>query len=466
MAAKHIRGTAASRLSAHNASSSRGLGRQQIFSYPLSKTRVTAARVQPGSPGRPAPTSAWIISDTIESPIINVGRLNAKFATRNTGRYVPTPKELASADVTLIVGALSDGDRAAEIAGAANVALEQGATVVFLYRVRPGQVDESALAQLCPDLKFDGGYGMRSTVEAINAFREYATVYGRSEGGFEGIPEGAEILCRTWIEDPEDLLPTGVLVRRGAGHLYVLPAHTADNDADLIHALVPAVLEHRAGSVDRDPAFLLDLPLPGEKEVRANLDAAREATEAVERELQLLTAHKESLGFLHENALKRAVMTELAFVLEGSDLDVRDVEEQFVEDFEIADREAGTRVALCESKAAGGGVALGHINQVNNHRTERFEASVDDLPGLLVVNAFRNDDSLDRRGLPVLDRQIRHARRMNVLVLRTWDLCHLAARKLAGHSDSRLLAELIRTGGGGWLEVGSVDEEPVLHDGD
>lgn len=115
-------------------------------------------------------------------------------------------------------------------------------------------------------------------------------------------------------------------------------------------------------------------------------------------------------------------------------------------------KQDGSRAALGESKAAGGGVTLTHVNQFNSHRTEIFDAAPDELPGLLVVNQFRNDDNMGRRELAVDQRVIRHAVRMNVLILRTLDLYTLVARRLAGADDSREL-QLALESGGGWLEA-------------
>ncbi|MDP8929567.1 MAG: hypothetical protein M3O70_13600 [Actinomycetota bacterium] len=105
-------------------------------------------------------------------------------------------------------------------------------------------------------------------------------------------------------------------------------------------------------------------------------------------------------------------------------------------------------------------MTLGHVNQINSHRSELFDAAADELPGLLIVNTFRNDEVLERRRRePVNERVVRQARRMNVLVLRSWDLYRLVARRLGGEDDTETVIAAL-AGGGGWVEV---TDETVLH---
>jgi hypothetical protein len=57
-----------------------------------------------------------------------------------------------------------------------------------------------------------------------------------------------------------------------------------------------------------------------------------------------------------------------------------------------------------------------------------------------------------RRAERVHRNTIRYARQLNVLILRSWDLYSLVARRLAGNDDAEELAKCL-VAGGGWLEV-------------
>jgi hypothetical protein len=214
----------------------------------------------------------------------------------------------------------------------------------------------------------------------------------------------------------------------------------------MLERLAQAVVEHREGRLVAVPPFFEELRLPDEEKVVQGIVAARRELERLEDQRAALTKHKHLIGHFAADQLEKLVVEEMNPVLSGSGVQAR-----AVEDFELVDA-AGTRKALAESKGVGGGVAPGHVDQVNNHLSKGFDASADELPGLLVVNAFRNDDTLDRRRESVNERIVRHARRMNVLVLRTWDLYQLVVQRLAGHDDgAEILGALL--GGGGWLEV-------------
>lgn len=138
-------------------------------------------------------------------------------------------------------------------------------------------------------------------------------------------------------------------------------------------------------------------------------------------------------------------------MLDGSGTTARPIEERYEEDFEILRRD--DRVAIAEAKGVNRGVSLQDVNQVNQHRTEIVDASAEELPGLLVVNAFRSDDGIERRRTEIHDRIRRHAVRMNVCVLRSVDLYALLERRLGGADDAEEIAKVILKGGGGWLKV-------------
>jgi hypothetical protein len=284
------------------------------------------------------------------------------------------------------------------------------------------------------------------------AFHEYLTIHGQTDLQLYNLPSGVEVLAHAVVSiEPYKAEPTAVRFGFARGSLYVLPYQPSASPWVLLERLVGAVLEHQEGVHLTVPSFFQELWVPGEEEVLQGIAAARERLERLEGQRAGFTRHKHLVGHFSGEQLERLVIEELNLVLPGTAIQARDVEERYVEDFELVDA-ADTRKALGESKAAGGGVALGHVDQVNSHRSELFDATADELPGLLVVNTFRNDDVADRRREAVNERVVRHARRMNVLVLRSWDLYQLTVRRLGGQDDGTdILGALL--GGGGWLEV-------------
>jgi hypothetical protein len=148
-------------------------------------------------------------------------------------------------------------------------------------------------------------------------------------------------------------------------------------------------------------------------------------------------------------ALETLIIDALSVVLEGSGYMAEDREDVGAEDFLIVGPEGD--FALAESKGIGSHVRREHVNQVDNHRSAAGR-DVDEFPGLLVVNIFRNTAGMGERLLPASDEVVRQADRQNVLILRGVDLYYLVSRKLAGEDAA---GELIGALGahGGWLEV-------------
>jgi hypothetical protein len=370
---------------------------------------------------------------------------------------VLSPDEFAAADLVVFIGPMRDIQRSLQLAGVLKLALEAGATFAFLYNARFEEIDQRFIYELVPELA-----SRRITGDSIRlvapkpaphpAFRTYITVHGQNDLHFYQRPDGTEVLAYTMASLPPQLQvsPTAVRIGIAAGSLYILPYHAPTDRQQMLERLVEAVIDHREGRLVAVPPFFEELRLPGEEKVVEDIAAARDGLERLEGQRAGLTKHKHLVGHFSGEQLEQLVIEEMNFVLSGSGMQARDVT-GFAEDFELVDA-AGIRKALAESKGVGGGVALPHVNQVNDHRTEGFDATADELPGLLVVNAFRNDDTLDRRQESVHERIVRHARRMNVLVLRSWDLYQLVVRRLADHDDRAEILDAL-LGGGGWLEV-------------
>jgi hypothetical protein len=379
---------------------------------------------------------------------------------------VPTPDELANVDVAIVHGPLTNEHRALELAGAISLALERGATIVFGYAPpQLTEVDQKVLIHFVGSFQPVPFQSLRPAARSPMphpAFREYVTLHGQTQLGFRDLPDGAEPLAHALeTSEPCVTLPCAFAYSVAAGLVYVVGCHTAGTERQMTLRLVEAVTAHAEGSLARTPAFFDEIRLPGEPDLIDQIAATEVELADLRNRKDDLTRHKTLVGHLRDQALEAVVIDELNVVLDGSGWRAEDIEERYGEDFRLMND--GLEAAIGESKAAAGSVTAMHVAKVNGHRAERVDAGedVENLPGLLVVNVFRNDDALGRRRDDRVDSKVvRSARRSNVLVLRTWDLYELVARRLSGGDDS---AELIRaiTDGGGWLEV--TPEGPTLH---
>ena len=385
---------------------------------------------------------------------------------------VPSRENLDNADLVFVLGALRSGDQAIGAGGRLKLALEDGATVVYCYAARVSDVDRLLLDQLLPGQT--EGRQLTGRVAAVAddqslqpTFRTYFVEHGHTDYGFTTLSGEAEILAQAVVEGT-GIFPTAFAARVGRGVLYVLPLHSVTGLAEPLEELVTAVAAHRDASVASVPSFLDELHLPGEQDLVAEIARAEVDIAALYERRASLGRHKLLLSHVSNSSFAHLVIEELNFVLNGSGFEARDTIEQFIEDFEVV---GGDVRVIAEAKALKRNVGFGNVDQLHWHRA-RLVASVSDdesddepgelptdVPGLLIANVFRNDDDLARRSISAVHNDVaRYGRQMNVLILRSWDLYSLVARRIAGKGkeDAKALAKHLQ-GGGGWLEV-SEDE--------
>lgn len=124
--------------------------------------------------------------------------------------------------------------------------------------------------------------------------------------------------------------------------------------------------------------------------------------------------------------------------------------DNFREDISILDAN-GQLAVLGEIKGKSGGVKREYINQADSHR-ERAKLP-EDFPTLLIINTHtRNTRTLQEKDKEIPSEQVKHAVKMNVLVLRTLDLLNLLALVQKGRVTTADILELLRSNVG-WLRI-------------
>lgn len=367
----------------------------------------------------------------------------------NIAEGVPEPTRLAGVDYVLAVSPFPQLSLASELGGALRLFAESGSTVVFLY---PGQlegVDQALFDQLLPN-----NPGLRSFIPPAPApalepaFGDYLTAYGRSGVYLAALPE--------------DTAPLGGKQNRVAafsqpadtGSIYVLPYFVGDFTASynaVVGSLLRAIEAHRSGSDDALPQYVDDLLLPGENEALERAAELRTETQKADAEASRFRSFRHLLGSASGSALEALIIEALNLVLEGTDATAEDREDTGAEDFWLVGPDGD--IALAEAKGIGGHIRRQNVNQVDDHR-DQHDLEPEEMPGLLVVNVFRNTDGDDasQRSLPVSPDVVDHSRRNNVLVLRTRDLFYLLHRRLEGNRVGQEFLDALK-GGGGWLEA-------------
>lgn len=362
---------------------------------------------------------------------------------------LPDVSDVKEADLLLVVGPVNGPDRAGELGGIARLAAENGCNVVFAYAGRPGGADWRFIQALA-DI---GGTDLPSVLpceSSLPHWHEYFTLYGRSGWVFD--PEGSDPLL-VIATDRRSNRPSAVELGVGKGRLLLVPYHFTGSPEPALERLLSTLREHVVGNTRDIPAFLDVLRLPGEDDLLQRIRVHEEELDTMRRDASDLARFRLMVGRLSGQELENLAIGALNEVLRSTPAQAEDRVDLNVEDFWItAVGDNSREIALGEVKGIGSNVRRENVNQVDNSRSV-LDRTVEDLPGLLIVNTFRNDDHLDRKTLPISEDVVRHCVRQNVLTLRTWDLFHLLALGRSDQTVGEKFLEHLVSGGGGWLEV-------------
>jgi hypothetical protein len=369
-----------------------------------------------------------------------------KLAHWDIAEGIPEPARLAGLDNVVAVGPFPSNPQASELGGALRLFADSGTTVAFLY---PGNVegpDKVLFDQLLPDNPGLGHFAPPAPAPALEpVFNEYLTAYGRSGTYLASLTEttaplgGAPDRVAAFVQIDDH------------GSIYVLPYFVGDFTASynaVIGSVLRAIAGHGSGSDDALPQYVEGLLLPGEEEVLKRVATLQTKTEEAEVEAARLRNFRHLLGNASGSVLEALIIEALNLVLEDTDLTAEDREDVGAEDFWLVDRDGD--IALAEAKGIGGHVRRQNVNQVDDHR-DQYDLKPEEMPGLLVINVFRNTDGADaeQRSLPVSPDVVAHARRNNVLILRTRDLFFLLHQRLGGASVGQVLVGCLKSGAAG-----------------
>lgn len=126
--------------------------------------------------------------------------------------------------------------------------------------------------------------------------------------------------------------------------------------------------------------------------------------------------------------------------------------DQLREDAKIVDRD-GNVSGLIEVKGTKKGIRREDVNQVDSHRERNSLDSA--VPGLLIINNEMSINGVESRSkTKVAEDQIRRAKLLNVLIIRTIDLLFLMRHLEEDNERSSKFLNLV-SGGGGWLRADS-----------
>ncbi len=278
------------------------------------------------------------------------------------------------------------------------------------------------------------GTGM--VVSKRDEFGPYIKRWGIARTYFE-LDDGGRVLAKAG--------DAVVGFERGA-RLFVLPFDSSTNSVEesraIAQSLASAVIDYRRKVLVELPAWVSEFQFFGEQKLRDELSVLQE------REIQVTSGLRswEERKIIIVNS-GTALKDALVEILKNFFMAQVDPLDEGREDFKILAAE--TVVAVGEAKGTNAGIKREHVNQVDSHR-ERLGLT-DVVPGLLLINNQMDVSGITRRqATQVSPEQVRHARRMNILIVRTIDLLYLMRHLEDDAGRGAKLLALIR-GGGGWL---------------
>ena len=182
--------------------------------------------------------------------------------------------------------------------------------------------------------------------------------------------------------------------------------------------------------------FFEEMPLVSKQE------KLQKEIDKIEKSLEKYLKLKEVLWF-RDDELVKVVMS--FFKQMGIETRRDEINE---EDFWIVERNKET--VIVEVKGLDKNLKREHISKLDEHRSAREKP--DDFPALLVVNSFNKARSLKEKDNPISANEIKKAVRINVLLLRTLDLCNAYYLMERNKLKSSQLLKVIRTETG-WLKI-------------
>lgn len=259
----------------------------------------------------------------------------------------------------------------------------------------------------------------------------------------------------TFSNNNEDLLlrPLATFHNKIVGmvigdNLFYVPVllPSKDHIHEFISLLIQAIIATRSKLVNEIPEWAEKYIIKDEAYLNSEKTQALEKIEDIDSKLRQLDRFKTILVHGDENLVDSVSYT----LKNGFGINVNKVDE-FREDLKILD-DAGDVSVLCEIKGVNRGVTREHINQTDNHRERAGLPPT--FPAILIINTnMKNARSIEDKNQDIAGEQVSHAKKMNVLILRTIDLLRLLHAFLIGRVDKGQILQLLSSSRG-WLKVG------------
>lgn len=273
-------------------------------------------------------------------------------------------------------------------------------------------------------------------------FRKFLEMYGAASSHFINHNKSIE-----WhiLSEAEGKV-VGMIINR---ERFFIPALIPDSDPEIINEYFSLLADALISTVcklhQKLPSWVGKFSFIEEATLRSELMAIEARMAAIRQRKAELSTYKSVLA-LSSDAL---VLSVVKVLTKGFRIPV-DACDELREDFKMLDDD-GQPFCLCEVKGTNKSLKREHLNQADSHR-ER-SGFPENFPSVIIINThMKNARSIEEKDQELASEQVRHARKLNVLILRTIDLLRL----LRLHLDEQITLPEIKkllTQNSGWLRL-------------
>lgn len=283
--------------------------------------------------------------------------------------------------------------------------------------------------------------GPKTSLRTVrNEFIDFLKQFGTAYTKFSCHDDALELkeICRYKTD------ATGIILRNREYFVPTLKPKKYETE-EFLKILAEALISTHKKLLEEIPDWANQYKFEEEKQLIKKRYRLQEEIDKIDQRILQFREYKKCICY-NDELLRKSI---IQIFRDGFDLKIDDTDE-FKEDFKIIDNE-GKPVILVEVKGTNRGITRQHINQTDSHR-ERAELD-QEFPSILIVNTnIKKSNSLRDKYQKVAKEQIKHAIKMNVLVMRAIDFLNMLYLKEGGEVKKKNFVDILRQKSG-WLEA-------------
>ncbi|MCM8558914.1 hypothetical protein ACLE2W_02110 [Pseudomonas shahriarae] len=325
---------------------------------------------------------------------------------------------------------------------------------VFIDRTDSGNYLNTDLTKFCLNEKSVHRENFRNSVSRIDIkfdeFRSFLNIFGVAHSYVQNHYQVCELTPIAVYES----YTIGFHIDKNEYYLpSLLPANTPEKLDEYFTLLANSLVSSYNKLRVELPSWIKEfkfseetLLLENRYELEAQLKANRESEDTLNKFKSILATTGDNL------VLSVAEVFKVGF---GISVDTKD---DLREDLKLLD-EKGRPFCLCEIKGTNKGIGREFVNQADSHRDRA--GLPDEFPSVLIVNThIKNARSISEKDQEIAIEQIRHSKKMNILMMRTIDLLFLLNLYKSNSISNDQLITLL-TENSGWLKCNDKNYEII-----